>query len=337
MLTEQFDKDSPPAYVAANQQLYRGLGLIPIDGDLRASTLDLLSGGVAGFYRNDEGKLYVVSKSGEPGPAERFYFAHEYDHALQDQKMTVFKDQQGILDQSDRILARSAVYEGDATLLMTIWAIQNMSPTDFQAILAASNDPAARAALDKAPAILRTPLQFPYDTGARWVQGVFGTGDWSAVDALYKRMPESTEQILHPEKYTANEAPVKVVMPAGLATRLGSGWSVPLEDTFGELQLGTWLADVGDKTTATAAAAGWGGDRLAVIDGPGGAWAIAMHTAWDTTKDAAEFEDAANVALKKAHGKTAVLPGAGGKTRWVLVASDDATLGKVASTLGLAG
>ena len=34
------------------------------DASLRDLSLDLLGGGVAGFYRNDEGKLYVVSRSG---------------------------------------------------------------------------------------------------------------------------------------------------------------------------------------------------------------------------------------------------------------------------------
>ncbi len=62
-----------------------------------------------------------------------------------------------------------------------------------------------------------------------------------------------------------------------------------------------------------------------------------MQTAWDTAKDAGEFEDAATIALKKADGSGQVLPGDGGKTRWVLVANDDATLGKVADALGLAG
>ncbi len=107
MITEMFDEDTPPAYLAANERLYKALGLIPATSNLRDLSLDLLSGGVAGFYRNDQGKLYVVSKSGGPGPNERFYFAHEYDHALQDQNSTIFKDQDGILDQSDRMLARA--------------------------------------------------------------------------------------------------------------------------------------------------------------------------------------------------------------------------------------
>ena len=59
-------------------------------------------------------------------------FAHEFDHALQDQTLPIFTDQDDVLDQSDRILARQAAYEGDATLLMTHWAIENLTPEELQ-------------------------------------------------------------------------------------------------------------------------------------------------------------------------------------------------------------
>ena len=338
MLTKEFDDETPPAYLAAQERLYKALGLIKPDASLRTLTLDLLSGGVAAFYRDDQGRIYVRSSSGTPGPTERFYFSHEYDHALQDQHFSVFKDQKGILDQSDRIIARQAVYEGDASLAMAQWAAGNLQVGELLEVLGASANPEASAALAGAPAILRAPLEFPYTTGLNFVSAAYGQGQWPAVDAFYGRMPASTEQILHPDKYTANEAPVSVAMPADLAKRLGPGWSVPLQDTFGELQLGIWLQEGGvDQATATAAAAGWGGDRLAVLEGPAGAWAIAMQTAWDTDADAAAFETAATTALGKAQGVSRVLPGAGGKTRWVLVADGAGTLQKVAGALGLAG
>ena len=338
MLTKEFDDETPPAYLAAQERLYKALGLIKPDASLRTLTLDLLSGGVAAFYRDDQGRIYVRSNTGTPGPTERFYFSHEYDHALQDQHFSVFKDQKGILDQSDRIIARQAVYEGDASLTMAQWAAGNLQAGELLQILGASADPEAGAALTQAPAILRAPLEFPYTTGLNFVSAAYGQGQWPAVDAFYGRMPASTEQILHPEKYAAAEAPVNVTMPADLAKRLGTGWSVPLQDTFGELQLGIWLQEGGvDQATATAAAAGWGGDRLAVVEGPAGAWAIAMQTAWDTDADAPPSRRAATTALGKAQGVSRVLPGAGGKTRWVLVADGAASLQKVAGALGLAG
>ena len=99
-----------------------------------------------------------------------------------------------------------------------------------------------------------------------------------------------------------------VALPDTLAADLGQGWSVPLEDTFGEFQMGIWLREGGvEKTAADAAAAGWGGDRLAVLEGPDGAWALAMHTTWDTPADAEAFDAAATTALERAGGPGKIL------------------------------
>ena len=326
MMTQEFDRESPPDYVAANEQLYKALGLIPADSSLHDLTLDMLSGGVVGFYRNDQGKLYVVSKTGLPGVSERITFAHEFDHALQDQNFPVFKDQEGLLDQSDRILARQAVYEGDATLLMSLWAASHFSPQDMLAYLALSADPAAQAVLQRTPAFLRDLLLYPYTTGLSFVRAAQLRNGWGGVDDLYRRMPESTEQILHPDKYAANEAPIPVALPEDLAEQLGSGWSVPLEDTFGELQVEYWLREAGvAPATASTAAAGWSGDRLAVAKGPSGAWGVVIDTAWDTAADASEFSDAAHLAIGGL-ANPARISSPAGKHVTVLVASDQDAL-----------
>jgi hypothetical protein len=326
MITEQFDEDAPPQYVAASERLYKALELIPANSDLRELTLDLLSGGVAGFYRSDQDTLYLVSKTGLPGVNERITFAHEYDHALQDQNTSVFDDQDGILDQADRILARQAVYEGDATLLMTLWATDNFDLSDLAELLALGNDPEAAALLERMPAILRETLLFPYTTGLTFVQAIQARGGWDGVNDLYDRMPASTEQILHPEAYEAREAPVVVDLPDDLADQLGEGWSVPLEDTLGELQLGIWLREAetnaDDSATATA---GWGGDRLAVVEGPNASWGVVLETTWDTAEDATEFLDAAQPAVDGL-ANPARISAPAGKGVTILIASDEETL-----------
>ena len=129
--------------------------------------------------------------------------------------------------------------------------------------------------------VLRESLLFPYIQGLGFVQGLQGAGGWQAVDDAFGKPPASSEQILHPEKYASHEAPITVALPKDLAARLGAGWKVPLEDTFGEFQLGIWLR--GNTAIGTAgandAAAGWGGDRVAVVDGPNGAWGVVLRTA----------------------------------------------------------
>ncbi len=338
LLTQMFDQDTPPSYIAGTEQLYQALGLIPAGISLRTLSLDLLSVGVAAFYRSDQSKLYVVSKGGGAGPVERFYFSHEFDHSLQDQNSTIFKDFDKVLDQSDELLARQSIYEGDATLLMTQWAAANLSPAELLQVVAAGSDPAAQTAMAAAPAILRETLTFPYTVGFSYVTNIQSTGGWPSVNAYFTKMPKSTEQIMHPEKYLAGEAPVAVTLPADLATRLGSGWTVPLQDTFGEFQIGIWLREAGVAAAdATTAAAGWGGDRLAVMKGPGGTWAVALHTEWDTPVDATEFEAAARLAIKKAGGVANVLAGAGARSRWIVIADQAATMSRVEAALGLGG
>lgn len=216
------------------------------------------------------------------------------------------------------------------------WAFAHLTQAEFAE--ATKTDPAQQAVVDQMPGILRDTLLYPYTTGTFFVQAAQIAGGWAGVNAFYDRMPTSTEQILHQAAYANDDAPIEVPLPATLASAMGSGWSVGLTDTFGELETGIWLRESGVvRATADEAAAGWGGDRLAVLGGPSGAWAVAWHTVWDTTTDAQQFEAAATTALKHATGKAALLPGVGGTTRWIVIGSDTATLQKLEGALGLAG
>ncbi len=331
-----FDNDYPSEQVAADELLYKGLGLIPMSVSLKAVYVDLLESQVAGLYDPSTDSLYVVSKEGGVGAVERVYYSHEYDHALQDQHFDLEAIQEGLEDQSDRLLARQAVVEGDAYVLMTHWLQQHLTPAEISEVVSASSDPEAMEALERIPEIVKAQIMFAALEGTVWMLTLQLRDGWAGVDAVFESLPESTEQILHPEKYNDGEAPIAVDLPDDLAARMGTGWSVAQENTLGEHQMGIWL---GKPTVADAesAAAGWGGDRIAVLQGPSKAWAIAWQTAWDSTNDAAEFEETAAVAIETAGGPGAVLPGEGGTTRWVVIGSDAATLGKVGNVLGLAG
>jgi hypothetical protein len=62
-----------------------------------------------------------------------------------------------------------------------------------------------------------------------------------------------------------------------------------------------------------------------------------LRTAWDTEADAQEFEAAAGPLVDGLASPGSLLPGAGGTERWVVIASDDATLNATSGALGLAG
>lgn len=331
-----FDQDNPADYIAGNERLLKALGVLPEEQTLRDTFLDLIDSQVAGFYRPDEKALYVVSRSGSINGADKITFAHEYVHALQDAHSTIFQNPEELRDESDRALARAAVYEGDATLLMSLWAIPNLTPEELQEVVAAGTDPEATAVLQRTPAFLVESLLFPYNTGLTFLQPIQTQGGWEAVDAIYDRLPTSTEQVIHPDKYDANEEPVAVALPGGLATDMGSGWKVSYEDTFGEFQFGVWLREAGvDATTAGRAAAGWGGDRLALLSGPEDRWALVMATTWDSAAEAREFQAAAGTAVGDGpHAGTVIVDG---RDVAIIVASDGETLDAAVSAAGFGG
>lgn len=337
--TDDFTKSNPPDVVAANERILKAFGLLPADSSLKDLYLKLLGAAVAGLYSPDTKKLYVVSTTGRIGPVERATFSHEFTHALQDQNFDIGSLQLDEVGQGDRSFSRLSLIEGDATLAMSFWMIQNLSAAELQELVAASSSDESSTIVATMPPILRESLLFPYTTGLAFVQSLQNSGGWAAVDAAFKNPPSSTEQILHPEKYTAGEGPVAADLPTDLATRLGAGWKVAYQDAFGEFQLAVWLrgSPAASPASANAAAAGWGGDRVALVEGPNGAWGVALRTIWDTDADAAAFEAAATPLISTMGGPGALLPGAGGRERWVVIGSDAASLQLLGSALGLAG
>ncbi len=336
---DSFHKDNPTNLVTANERFYKGLGLLPRDASLEQLYIGMLSGQVAGLYNPDDKQLYVVSKSGALGPTEKTTFAHEYTHALQDQNFGLKGLHLDAPGEGDRATAILSLVEGDATLSMSLWQLDNLTQAELLQLIGESLDPKVTGQLEKLPAILRESLLFPYTAGLTFTQGLQLAGGWEAVNAAFGRPPASTEQILHPEKYASNEAPVTVDLPDDLAARMGAGWSVGLEDTFGEFQLKVWLANAGTgvASDAEAAAAGWGGDRSVILDGPNGTFAIAIASEWDGAADAREFEAKARLVVGQLADSGDVLAVVDGTRVTVVIASDEDLVGRLENALGLAG
>ena len=138
-------------------------------------------------------------------------------------------------------------------------------------------------------------------------------------------LPVSTEQILHASKYTARELPRRVVF-----SPVVGGDTLVYEDDFGEFEtrvaLQTWGVGEGD---ATAAAAGWNGDRYEVFGTPRGT-ALVWVSAWDTAEDATQFAQA----LRQAWSGLGGLPPG---LRWEVRPSTAATSAIVRFTLAPEG
>jgi len=282
-LRGRFDRDYPPARRAADNVMFRALGLLRANQDIGELQLRLLSGQVIGFYDDQTKRMSLVSDSGI-GPQVKITYAHEYTHALQDHAFGLASLNLSAGGEDDRDLARLSLVEGDATALMFQWALDHMTP---QELLGVSQGPAPN--LSGIPAWMVDDLEFPYTAGQQFVTRLQASGGTSAVDDAFRKPPASTEQILHVDKYLSHEAPVKVSAPP-LARALGSGWRAQPADTLGEAMVRFWLRALGVADAETQlAAGGWGGDRIVAATGPGGASAVAWDLAWDTPADAAQF------------------------------------------------
>ena len=86
---------------------------------------------------------------------------------------------------------------------------------------------------------------------------------------------------------------MKIALP-DLGNLLGRGWRRVTDDVDGEF--GCYQAVdqfLNSPAESAAAAAGWGGDRYGVYEGPAPTDVFVAHlTAWDTAPDAREFFDA---------------------------------------------
>jgi hypothetical protein len=296
-LEAEFDAENGAADLRFSEQTLIALGLLPKGSSLRDITLDFQAGQVAGYYSPDKKELYVVSRSGGVGAAEKVTYAHEFTHQLDDQKFDLSKLGTDSSNQSDRALAQLGLIEGDAVSVQNTWTIQTLTPRELGELVQASLDPVALEALGRAPAYLRETALFPYQDGMHFVTGLISRGGYDAVNAAYGEPPASTEQILHPEKYASGEEPKVVKIPKLFDPGLPAGWRALGQDTLGEFMFRLWLVQGGvEATQAAAAAAGWGGDRLELYQSPNGS-SLLLVTEWDSLADASEFAAAAKAAL----------------------------------------
>lgn len=337
LMQEMMRKEYPPEMIELAEKAYKALDLIEPELDIIEAFSAFATSQVAAFYDPDTDHIYVLDdlrevmmemmpQVGEEAAEQMIEpmitntLAHEFTHALQDQHFDLTRMIDAAMHDDDMALAVHALIEGDAMIAGTAVMLGSA-----RAALEMSPDAAAMSALGaamtpelgEAPAIFRETLMFPYING--WVfalniareEGADGeAAGFAAIDRAFGEPPISTEQVLHPEKYAAGEAPLAVELPdlsEVVSERFVGG------NVMGELQTRILL---GSSPDAIAAAAGWGGDSYAVYEAPVGdeedlrqRLRFVWVTVWDTEADAEEFavEYAAQV-RRRAHGRTGEYP-----------------------------
>ena len=289
MLVQNLDEESTPAELHASELALKKLGLVPADFELRPFIIRLLTEQVMGYYDPRTQIFYLADwvNLDEQQPV----MAHELTHALQDQHFNLRRFEHWPKGDSDAELAAHALVEGDAMVSMSLYVMRDLKRA--VAMMKSMSAGGSTEQIDRAPRALRESLLFPYEQGMTWVQQLYKRGGWAQVSQAFTDLPQSTEQVLHADKYFAREAPIKVVVP-DIAKALGKGWRRVDYDVNGEWNFYQLLAEyLPSSEEAERAAAGWGGDRYAVYEqAQTGRVLIAQATVWDTEQDAREFFDA---------------------------------------------
>jgi hypothetical protein len=327
----RMDEDSPPAERAIEAAVAKRWGLVPWDTDLDKLVIDLLTEQIAGFYDPRERKLYIASaRESDPAWAD-MVMAHEIDHALQDQHFDLDPWMKAVEDDADASAARSALVEGDGVALMIEYALaeQGKPPPWGEDLIVRLMMASMQGAVagggtgqlfDRAPLALREQMIFPYQAGVGFVAALRKTQPWKKIDDVFtRRPPVSTEQVMHPELYLADQRPDVIVDAPPPAS---SGLVKLHAAVWGEAGWGTFLRAHGVATeTSQSAAAGWGGDRVVLVGPADGAahpertTALALIT-WDSEADALEAWDALGKALD-AMVTGAGLATTGAELRWI--------------------
>lgn len=323
-LTREIQKQCPPGKVERTQAMLRLLGLLPPDGNLKQAYLDILQEQVGGFYDTESKTLSLVKRDGKASASiDRILFVHELTHALDDQVLDLDKFIRPLAGKSeDMDLVVASVMEGSATSLMMQYMARAQLSGQFDAaelMAYAEEETKHGQVLANSPRYFYTMVG-AYLCGMQFLARGNLLGMMLAPDnkpvglnlqAAIKDPPQSSEQILHPEKYwdaAKRDDPV-VIRDESAAKRLASpGRGIVHQDTVGEMLIAILTTPPDKKMNlegmpladswTNLAAKGWGGDRFYLLaagpnaDAAGatlrdakGVWI----TLWDTPADRDEF------------------------------------------------
>ncbi|HEV7683242.1 MAG TPA: hypothetical protein VGO68_14025 [Pyrinomonadaceae bacterium] len=209
MLIKNLNDDMTGAEMHATEVSLRKFGLAPRDFEYRPFIIKLLTEQVAGYYDPKARQFYLADWLELEG--QKPVMAHELTHALQDQHFNLRRFEKWPKGDADAELAAHALVEGDATLAMMLYLARN--PLAGLAFSRSLTTGVATEQYDQAPRAMRESLIFPYMQGSEWARQLYKRGGWTAVSNAFTRLPLSSEQILHPEKYFTYERPIQVTLP----------------------------------------------------------------------------------------------------------------------------
>ena len=310
-LSDDLDNTSREQTMHSNVVLEAMLTLGESESSKQAQE-DTLGSGVLGLYKPSTEEIQIVSENATTPKMNEITLSQELFHALQDQHFGLNMS----ANTTDGHNAHDGIVEGDGNYVD--YRYQQRCESEWSCLMP-QEEPGGGGSGGEIHYGLQLTLFQPYSDGPPFVKQLYDEGGWDAVGAVYDDPPESSEQVIHPEKY-GTEPPVEVdyedtsgadwrilevpnasvnydtVGEAGMAVMtlypfFESGREVRRDRVQAFITGGSALDPYNYSYQATA---GWGGDRIYPYvrddsyetNETGYVW----KTVWDTERDAAQFE-----------------------------------------------
>lgn len=314
-MADQMQRNPNADGIKAVNLYLRQLGFAPKNYDMQKSYARMLGEQTAGYYDNRT-KAFTTSSRVNPLELETI-MSHELTHALQDQHFDLRTFKKAVAHNSDMLLARKSLIEGDATLVMRHYTSATLlrSFGVFAAGVSSLFEPRESKAIDDAPLGTSESMRFPYTAGLDFATELYKRGGWASITKAYTRPPLSTQQILHFDKYLSNRKPENVPVPDVLRV-LGKGWKMLDHDVDGEFGLSLILSAYADPEDSKSVAEGWSGDHYAIYSGPKGAALIVQDSLWNDEDDADYWVAGYEVRTQERFGELAKERHEKGTTIW---------------------
>ena len=309
-VTQQFRDPQSLREFNGIEAAYKRFGMVPDTMDLKKFLVDLLTEQIIGYYDPKTKVLYIVN--GSPAEAAEITITHELVHALQDQYISLDSTQK-IEGQNDRQSAAQAVFEGQAVYeqIAAMLGGNNVAvnlPGGWDRVREMIREnQSAMPVFARAPLVIQETLIFPYLSGAEFVRNF---KERNPGKVIYRDMPLSTEQIIHPSAYFGRrDKPTDITLPSLI------GVTPEYQNTLGEFETRLFLYQhLQDQNEAVRGASGWDGDRYELFNTAAGQ-GIVWVTVWDSSLEGTEFFDLLNQAVEKRyHVKMSGEPGSTTRT-----------------------
>jgi hypothetical protein len=346
----------PPAQrpLDAKTELYRLLGLVPPappqqdepPPSVEQQSIDDLIPLITGFYSPELNAYYMLEeiRGGVTGPSAVATMVHELTHALQDQYFDINDLAAKRARDWDASRALQSVIEGEAVAAEEAYLGYSVRAS-YRVPVCFAIPAAIRPG---SPFVIERELDTWYEDGLCFVNAVKSRLP-GGIGEIWQRLPATTEQILHPDKYLAAEGALPIALQP-LAPALGDGWRQLESSSFGEFSLQNLLLLGLDanRPLVQRAAAGWGGDTWALyVRDDQRLWHYEI--AWDSPAEAAEawpvlqqsLQARGTVTLRGTDALDATIAGSSWRARLegdrltLLVASNRPALDSAAIALGL--